>query len=106
MLNKRLNSFILSLFLSKGILKDKEELSKEKEEGELFNNTNNSFYSFLSSSSTPSLLSREGVRKVEVKEKEDFSFTISINSTKSFFNTLLKKIKQLRKLKNLISVRI
>jgi hypothetical protein len=102
-LNKRLNSFILNLFLNKSPLLDKEELSKEEgEEEELpSNSNNNSLHSSLGSSST-SPLSEE-----EEGGEDDFSFTISVvDSTKSFSNALLKKIEQLRKLDNLTSVRI
>jgi hypothetical protein len=53
------------------------------------------------------LLSRERVKEAKVEEEEDdSSFTTSVDSTKSLFNTLLAKIEQLRKLENLISVRI
>jgi hypothetical protein len=80
-----------------------EELSKEEgKEKELFsNNTNNSLYSFPDFSSTSFLNSKKkGIGK------DNSSSTISIDSTKSFSNTLLEKIEQLGKLDNLTSIGI
>jgi hypothetical protein len=105
-LNKRLNSFTLNLFLGKGALKDEEELDRGEGEGELSSDGNDSSYSSLSSSSTPSLSSREGGREGEVEGDEDSSSTTSVDSTRSLSNTLLEKIEQLGKLENPTSVRI
>jgi hypothetical protein len=100
-LNKRLNSFTLNLFLNKSALLDEEELSKEggEEEELLSNSDNDSLHSSLGSST--SLLSNK-----EEGGEDDSGSTISVDSTKSLFNTLLKKIEQLGKMDNLTSVRI
>jgi hypothetical protein len=67
---------------SKGALLNKEDLKEEEEEeNKLLSSSSNSLNSFLSSSI--SSLSNK---------KEDSSFTISIDSTKSMSNTILAKI--------------
>jgi hypothetical protein len=93
--NKKLNSFKLNFFLSKGALLDKEDLEEDEEEDKLLSSSNNSLNSSLSSS-TSSLSNKE----------EDSSSTISIDSTKSMSNTILAKIELLGKSNNLISIKI